>query len=314
MLLVRFILYFSPKFLKDKIYRFSQQKKLEKAKQNLKFKVSKTELKSIFDNLKLDSDVFVHSSLMDIGKIEGGYKEVVKLLNSSVLDKNHTLLFSALPYKGSSKDYLKSISNFDVRNAPVEMGVINEYYTTIPESDRSLSPTHSVIAIGSKSKEYTKYHHLSPTPFDENSPYFKLAQNKGKIMFFGAGISHITFIHVIEDLLKNNFPLNVYTKETYPITLVNKEGISIQGEFKAHSSFIGIFRNTDYLINQILKLPNSRSYNLGASKLILLDSKEVMIFLLEALKMGKTIYGKRKISKNAKITIENWISYFKNIN
>jgi len=313
MKLVNLIIYFSPKFIKKRLLQLHQSKLIKEGRERLKIKVSSEYLTELFDSSDFGCDLFVHTSLMEIGKIQGGYKEVVRLLNEHVLEKKHTLIFSALAFKGSSEEYLKEIKTFDVRNAPVATGVINEYYSMLPEAERSLSPTHSVVAVGLNAKYYTADHHLSETPFDENSPYFKIAKNKGKILLFGAGLKHLTIVHVIEDLLGSDFPFRVYSKKKYEIELINKIGIQSSASFKAHSEFMGIFRNTDQLTNQLRKLPGTRIFNLGCSEYILLDARDVVVNLLETLKNGKTAYGKVKLSKEARIKAEYWIDYFKSL-
>jgi len=293
--------------------QLNSQKSIKEARKRLNVKVSIEYLTELFESSKINSDLFVHSSLMDIGVIQGGFKEVVKLLNKYVLEQNHTLLFSALAIKGSSKEYLQETDTFDVRSAPVAMGVINEYYANLPEAERSLSPTHSVVAVGLKSVDYTSTHHLSETPFTENSPYFKIAQNKGQILMFGAGLNHLTLVHIIEDLMGKDFPFKVYSRRKYKIELINKSGFQSVGFFKAHNNFLGIFRNLNILTNPLRLLPDTRIFKLGCSEFILLDARDVVVSMLETLRDGKTAYGKVKLTKSAKEKTEYWINYFKSI-
>ena len=313
MMLKNVLFYFSPKFVQRILLQVNLNKSVKEAKNRLNVTVSYEYLTQTFDSANIDGDLFVHTSLMEVGKMEKGYKGVVKLLNEHVLDKNHTLLFSALPFKGSSEEYLKGIDVFDSRNAPVAMGMINEYYSMLSEAERSLSPTHSVVAVGSKAKYYTVDHHLSETPFNENSPYFKIAQNKGKILMFGAGLKHLTIVHVIEDLLGDDFPFSVYAKKKIRVEVINKEGISYPGIFKAHAGFQGIFRNTDVLTDPLKLLSSTQVFKLGCSEFILLDARDVVVSLLETLKDGKTAYGKVRLSMKAREKADSWISYFKSV-
>jgi aminoglycoside N3'-acetyltransferase len=313
MKIVQFLFYFSPKVIKNIATQMNQKRSITAAKVRLKVKVSKEYLAQVFDTIQIDSDVFVHSSLMHIGKIEGGYKEVVRLLNTKVLDNQHTLLFSALPFKGSSEEFLKGLSVFDISTAAVEMGVVNEYYSMLPNAERSLSPTHSVVAVGPAATDYTAFHHLSETPFDENSPYFKIAAKKGKILMFGAGLSHLTIIHVVEDLLGDDFPFRVYTKKRYQIELINKKGERSRGTFMAHDSFRGLFRDIEPLTKSLRTLPGTVIFPLGCSELILMDAREIIVYLLESLQSGNSAYGKMKLSKKAEDKINYWISYFKSL-
>lgn len=291
--------------------QFKQKRLIAAAKERLKLKVSKQYLTELFNSLEIDTDLFVHSSMMEIGKIEGGYKEVVRLLNEHVLEKQHTLLFSALPFKGSSEDYLKKLFVFDISKAPVAMGVINEYYSMLPEAERSLSPTHSVVALGVNAIQYIASHHFSETPFDKNSPYFKIVKNKGKILMFGVGLSHLTLIHVIEDLLGDDFPYRVYSKKKYKIDLIDKYGNQCVGYFKTHDSFKGLFRDTTIITNLLRELPSTKIFPLGCSELILMDAGDVIISLLESLQSGISAYGKVKMSTNGIDKINYWMANLK---
>ena len=307
------LFYFSPGFVKKILLQANLNKSVKEAKKRLGVKVPADYLAEIFNSVNIDSDLFVHTSLMEIGKIQGGYKEVVKHLHEQVLLKQHTLLFSALAFKGSSADYLKGIKVFDVRTAPVSMGMINEYYAMLPDAERSLSPTHSVVAVGPRADYYTVNHHLSETPFLENSPYFKIAQNKGKILMFGAGLKHLTLVHIIEDLLDSEFPYKVYSRKKVKIELINKAGVSSFGFFKAHSSFRGIFRDTDVITNPLRLLPTTKIIKLGCSEFILLDARDVVVSLLKTFLAGKTAYGHIRVSKAAKDKVEYWINYFNSL-
>ena len=133
-----------PRTLKNKILAHFENKKIEHWQECFKTKVSREEVDELFSRMALDSDVMIHSSLPDIGNIK--LKHVTDNLKKFVLDSGHTILCPALPIKGSSFDYLKSIKEFDVRTAPNAMGTVSSFYGRQEEARRSMSPTHSVVA------------------------------------------------------------------------------------------------------------------------------------------------------------------------
>jgi len=204
---------------------------------------------------------------------------------------------------------VKKNKKFDIREQPIAMGAINSYYGKLKETKRSLSPTHSVIALGENAEYYVSEHHMSETPFTEKSPYFKLLLKKGKILMFGAGIGHLTFYHVLEDMLGDDFPVRVYTKERFEISVIDHKGDSKSGLFKAHNSLAGAYRITDYLNDKLLHLPSTVIIKLGCSNLILLDSIDVILCLLNNFKKGLTIYGKVKISDKSIQKADYWINF-----
>lgn len=256
-IIIKILLLYAPNFIKKLVANYNHKKLITKAKKNFKISISKESIENIFSSVQFDTDVFIHTSMTSIGNIEGGKDEVVRLFNKYILDKGNTMLFSALAIRGSSEDFLKKNKKFDIREQPIAMGAINSYYGKLKETKRSLSPTHSVIALGENAEYYVSEHHMSETPFTEKSPYFKLLLKKGKILMFGAGIGHLTFYHVLEDMLGDDFPVRVYTKERFEISVIDHKGDSKSGLFKAHNSLAGAYRITDYLNDKLLHLPST---------------------------------------------------------
>lgn len=307
--LLKLLLYLAPNFVKQLAQARRDKKLIAFGLERQKIRVTKDVLNEAFNNLNLDSDVFVHSSLMHIGRIEGGYKEVVRHLNERVLERGHTLLFSALSYRGSSEAFLKNKRVFDIRLEPVEMGAINAYYASLPMARRSLSPTHSVCAIGPDAVNYTNEHHLSVTPFTQQSPYFKLTKNKGKVLMIGAPMIYLTILHVITDLLEYEV---AYTKKSYPVEVINEEGDKYKGYYKAHDGLRALMRNPTQMLASVKKMPSTKVFPLGGSELILLDSVDMMLCMLEFAKKGFCVDGKF-CAKKYQEKINRWIIYFKSL-
>lgn len=296
----------SPKPVKERLLSFNENRKMEHWKECFKTKVSKEQVDEVFFKLALDSDVMVHSSLPDIGNIR--LRDVTDNLKRYVLDNGHTILCPALPIKGSSLDYLKSIKEFDVRTAPNAMGAISTYYGRQQGAIRSLSPTHSVIAFGEKAAYYTEGHHLSETPFTETSPYYKLIVNKGKILMFGATLKNLTFVHVIEDLIGEDlYPVKLYDPRKYSIKLVDESGGSLYGSFRTHSYKNSILNDGEELLGKMLGLPSTTICPIGCSEVILLDARDSIICMLDNLKAGITRMGHRHVSESCRQKADYWI-------
>jgi aminoglycoside 3-N-acetyltransferase len=309
MIILKFIYYFLPSFIKS----YFKGRKVNIPKSKCGITLTKSEAEKIFDGLKFSGDIFVHTSLSDIGKVEGGYKVLVQRLNKSIVDNGYTLLFPAIPMKGSSEDYIKQITTFDVITAPISTGVINQYYSFLPNAERSLSPTHSVIAIGPKSIYYTFDHHISDTPFKENSPYYKLLINKGKVMMLGAKLKHLTLIHVVEDLLGNDYPVRIHTRRSFEINIINKYGENFKSNYRTHSKYRGVFRDLKDVCNSLRALPSTQIIPMGEGELILMDAIDIIVCLFEKLRTGDSPYGRRRISKQTMLKIDYWIDFFNKI-
>ena len=296
----------SPKPVKEWLVSFNENRKMEHWKKCYKTKVSKEQVDEVFSLLDLDSDVIVHSSLPDIGNIK--LRDVTDNLNRYVLDKGHTILCPALPIKGSSLEYLKSIKEFDVRTASNAMGAISTYYGRQEGAVRSLSPTHSVIAVGEKAVYYTEEHHLAETPFTETSPYYKLIVNRGKILLFGATFKNLTFVHVLEDIIGEDcYPVKMYDPRMFEIKVVDGSGVSHYGSFRAHSYRNSVLNDGEELYSKVLSLPSTIICPIGCSEVILLDARDTIICMLENLSVGITRMGRRRISECCRQKAEYWI-------
>lgn len=302
-----FIFQFTPKPLQRKVLSYYEDKKIARWKECFKTKVSEDQVDDLFKKMALDSDVMIHSSLPDIGNIK--LRHITDHLQDSVLAHGHTILCPALPVKGSSLEYLQSIKEFDVRTAPNAMGTVSTYYGRQESARRSLSPTHSVIAIGDRSDYYTSGHNLDQTPFTQNSPYYKIIENKGKILMFGASLRNLTFNHVIEDLVGEDlFPVQVYDPRRFEISIVDENGNKAEGVFRAHSRKSGRMRDSVELMECVRRLSSTRIYPLGCGEVILLDARDVCLCLLYGLKDGITTMGHRRISEKCKRKTDNWIN------
>ena len=303
---------FAPTFVQRFLLTYAENKKTKHWQECFKTKVSQDDVIDLFSKMALDSDVMIHASLPEIGDIK--LKHITENLQKYVLDKGHTVLCPALPVKGSTLDYLKSIKEFDVRTAPNAMGRVSRYYGRQVGSRRSLSPTHSVIALGNLAEYYTKDHHKSETPFSEDSPYFKLFLNGGKILMLGAALKHLTFSHMPEDLIGEvDFPVHVYDYHRFEIDLINEEGERRKGSFRAHSHKSARKRDSAEIMGKIRNLPSTRVFPLGCGEVILLDSRDVLLCMLAQLKSGLTTMGHRKVSSACKDKADSWIRYIEGL-
>ena len=297
-----------PKKLQSIVRSNLDDRKMMYWQECFKVKVPENEVNELFGQMALNSDVMIHSSLPDIGNIK--LKHVTASLKRSVLDSGHTVLCPALPIKGSSLEYLRSIKVFDVRTASNAMGTISTYYGRQNGSKRSLSPTHSVVALGARVDFYLGEHHLSETPFTDKSPYFKIIKEGGKILMFGASLKNLTFNHVIEDMIGEElFPVHVYDPERFQIELINEFGEKTTGTFRAHSHRSGRLRDSAEIMDRVRNLTSTHIYSLGCGEVILMDARDVCMCLLLGLQEGLTTMGRRRISEECRQKAGEWINY-----
>lgn len=165
-----------------------------------------TDLYSVRDALRTlgvtDGDILLfHSSLKSFGYIEGGADAVINGALLAVGERG-TLVAPTLV----QRDFANAYKNWDKDRTPSDVGRITEVFRERPEALRSDQATHSVAAIGPMAKFLTEGHTAyGPRPsiygdyaFAESSPWQKMYDLGGKVVFMGATIESNTYRHFIE--------------------------------------------------------------------------------------------------------------------
>ena len=292
--------YCTPRLMKRWVQKRHAEKVTKRTKEIFsKYRVSEENVYATLDQLGISGDVMVHSSLVDIGNIKGMHKPFVNYLNEHVTDNGNNILAIGIPHKGSTAEWLHSISTFD-ENAPIAMGRISAYYAKQEGACRSL-----------KAEEYTSAHHLDETPFGVHSPYYKFLENDGYMLMIGAGLKYMTIGHIEEDMLGEDFPCRVYERKPHPV-VIYKNGESIyHGQYYAHSAWRSAFRVPDFVLRKIRQIPSMRVVKLGAAEILYFSAREAIICELEELRNGNSIYGWKWISEECRVMIDKCIEAIK---
>ncbi|MCP4405184.1 MAG: AAC(3) family N-acetyltransferase [bacterium] len=138
--------------------------------------------------------VLVHSSLRSLGVVSGGAETLVSALLDTV-GKSGTLLLPALSYASVGAHN----PVFDRVQTPSCVGALTEFFRTRPGTIRSIHPTHSVCAFGVNAEELCRNHHLDTTPCGAHSPFSRLRELGGQVLFLGCGLKPNTSMHAIEE-------------------------------------------------------------------------------------------------------------------
>ncbi len=162
--------------------------------------------------------LLVHSSLSALGYVPGGPPAVIDGLLRAIGPAG-TLLLPGLSYASVNE----SRPSFDVRTTPCCVGMIPEYFRTLPGVRRSVHPTHSVCGIGPRADELLSDHQLDTTPVGPHSPFRRIRQVGGKILMLGCGLRPNTFMHGVEEVVEPPYLLKEPVQ--YLITLANGETI-----------------------------------------------------------------------------------------
>lgn len=144
--------------------------------------------------------LLVHASLRSIGLPSGMETRVEAVLRGllEALGPRGTLLMPALSYESVGAEH----PLFDVQNTPSCVGALPEAFRLRPGTLRSIHPTHSVCGLGPLAQDLLDEHIRDTTPVGPHSPFARLPQVSGQILFLGCGLRPNTSMHGIEELVE----------------------------------------------------------------------------------------------------------------
>ncbi|MFH1614523.1 MAG: AAC(3) family N-acetyltransferase [Planctomycetota bacterium] len=134
--------------------------------------------------------VIVHSALSSFGRVRGGAEALIEALLEAVGAEGTVLV----PTFGCSDKV------FDPARSETGLGMIPQALWKKKGALRSRHPLASVAAIGKKAEWLIKNHENARIAHGKNTPYYRLAQIGGKILFLGVDQDRSTFMHTIEEL------------------------------------------------------------------------------------------------------------------
>ncbi len=150
--------------------------------------------------------LYIHSSMDKLNIAFSAYKLLEILLET--VGNEGTLVFPCWHYRGRAEDFLKQPNAvFNVKRSPTTMGLLPELARRYKDAVRSLHPTASTVAIGAKADELLREHPFDIFPNGEKSPLYKLMKYNSRIIGLGEKVVSLSFVHVVEDIMKDRFPL-----------------------------------------------------------------------------------------------------------
>ena len=181
--------------------------------------------------------LLVHASLRSLGERPGGAEGAVLGLLEA-LGEGGTLLMPALSYASVGPKQ----PCFDARSTPSCVGALPEYFRTRGGTLRSVHPTHSVSGVGRLAGELLRDHHLDITPCGPRSPFSRLREVGGQILFLGCGMRPNTSMHAIEEHVE---PPYLFA-EVVEYRLVHLDGTESTAQVRSHH-FAGYQQRYDRL-------------------------------------------------------------------
>jgi aminoglycoside 3-N-acetyltransferase len=145
--------------------------------------------------------LFLHSAWDEFYNFDGSPVDLVHLLQQLVGPEG-TVVMPAYPLQ------IRPDAVFDVQRTPTGAGLIPEVFRRTPGARRSINLVHSVAAIGPNADFLVRDHHRSETPWDQHSPYARLAEVDAVLVCMGLprSFGFATAQHCPESLLYHEIP------------------------------------------------------------------------------------------------------------
>jgi aminoglycoside 3-N-acetyltransferase len=158
--------------------------------------------------------LLVHSAYHAFRGFTGKPTGVLQVLEG-LIGPAGTLLMPSIPFTGTAVDYVRSGAITDIARTPSRMGLLTEVFRRQAGTLRSVSPTHPILARGLKAQAMIAGHASVKTPCGAGSPFEKLLEGDGKILFLGTSIDAMTFFHYLEERFEDRLAISPFTSEVF---------------------------------------------------------------------------------------------------
>ena len=150
--------------------------------------------------------VFIHSSMTEFYNFIGTPEELITKIIETI-GEDGTLMMPAYPKSKNilSEEYQIDGVDFDVLKTPSGAGYLTEVFRNYHGVKRSINQQHSVCAWGKLAEFFVSEHHLSQTPWDEQSPYYKMTLTNTLVFSLGLPYFLPTVYHCTESLLRQKY-------------------------------------------------------------------------------------------------------------
>ena len=249
----------------------------EKSLASLVFRYGPSELSAALARLGIrpGDTVLVHSAFRHASGFTGTPRDVVACLVGAVGYQGNLLMVS-LPFRTSAYEHLRSDPVFDVRRTVSQMGIVSEVFRRRSDVRRSLHPTHPVLARGKDADWLVRDHEKSLAPCGPESPFGRLRERGGKVLFFDVPFANFTFLHYLEDLLEGSVPFPIYREGTMRARILDHEGRPGTVETKVFSEEAIARRDPELLEARLRALGLLRSSRVGGTRLLLVGVEDAV--------------------------------------
>jgi aminoglycoside 3-N-acetyltransferase len=234
--------------------------------------------------------ILVHSGMEGFAGWKGTIPEIVSVFEEAV-GPGGTLLMPTFSVSGSAVDFVKRGLIFDPRLTPSRTGLLTEVFRRSAGVVRSVHPTHSVAVWGTEKDWWIENHHLAGTPCGRATPFYRLWERDGKIVFAGVDISTMAFFHCAEELLEPVMPFSPFTSERYTMSCRLDGGAIQTAPTRLYAPEVSRRRCLRPLEAELKRKHLWHEGRVGSLTIVVLAAVEVLGTLKEMADRGVFCYG-----------------------
>ena len=234
--------------------------------------------------------VMVHSAYDAFRGFAGKPTDVLAVLEDAV-GPGGTLLMPSLPFTGTAVDYVRSGAVTDLARTPSRMGLLSELFRRQKGTLRSAHPTHPVLTRGARAEELVAGHETARSPCGAGSPFAKLLEADGKILFLGVSIDSMTFFHFLEEHFEDRLRPSPFTGETFDAP-VRRGGETVTVRTRLFDPALSRRRDIGVMLPELRRLGGLREAKVGLVPLLLVRAASARDAFAAALDKGKSFYGR----------------------
>lgn len=169
--------------------------------------------------IRHDDVVTMHSSLREVGPIEGGADGLLDALTEYLCDG--LLLIPTHTWANVNA----ANPHFDVRSTVPCIGTLSRVAAFRKDAVRSLHPTHSLAVFGKNAREYVQGEEKSTTPTPVGGALSRLYELNGKVLLVGVGHERNTYLHAVDERIDRP---NRIAETGYTATITDWDGNTLQ--------------------------------------------------------------------------------------
>jgi aminoglycoside N3'-acetyltransferase len=250
------------------------------------------EVEAVLDQLGIGSGdrLSVHSHSAVLGQVQGGIAALLEHLKERVTPRG-LLWMTTSPFRGSMWEYAATDPIFDVRRTPSQMGLITEVFRRGRGTTRSVHPTHPVALWGNDAEEWAAGHDDDPVPFHLNGPYGRLYRYGGKVLFMELDGWHLTEMHTVEGILRDQFPAKAYLERPFHMRVVDWRGQQRRVSVFLHNPVFSAQIDPRHYYPEMERLGIvKRAYLRGYIPFVLVDVTPMIDYFLARVSSGRDYY------------------------